>query len=84
MKWSDGNYNCHYLQFRGFIVSVCWDGTSSKSKEAGYKVSFENRVLIKRFQGLEEGKAAGIALAKRTLEKALAQLTDFSGGLNAT
>lgn len=66
--WRGGKYNCYFFDVAGdFTITVGWS-------EGGYKVEFENAVLIKRFDNLNEAKQAGIKLAKVRLSRALKSL----------
>lgn len=69
-EWTAAPYNFYYLRFCGFTVTVGWDGKD----EGGYKVSFEDRNLVKRYKSLDEAKAAGVRFARQRLQEAIAAL----------
>ena len=73
--WVEGRYNHHYRALgHGLQITIGWDSTASFSSETGYKVSFAGATLKARIRSLDEAKAAGLKLAKRMLEDALAAL----------
>jgi len=74
LTWTDKGYNQHYAQIGAFTLHVGWDSTVSKGQPTGFKVSFAGLTLKNRFGDLEEAKAAGIRLARKKLEEAVALL----------
>lgn len=77
VTWHDGGFNQHYAKIGVFSLHVGWDSSAPKDAPTGFKVHFGDRTLKKRFGSLEEAKAAGIALAKKTLTEALAALPEI-------
>ncbi len=78
-KWVEGAYGFWFLRLPGgFTVTVGWDSTRPKDSKdpSGYKVSFEDSALAKRYTSLADAKAASAAFAKHKLETALAALGD--------
>ena len=65
--WVTGRYNSYTLDLAGFCGRVIWE-----SSETGFKGSFENWTLKRRFQSLDEAKAAVENLATRKAEELLA------------
>jgi hypothetical protein len=72
--WTDRGYNQHSAEIGAFTLNVGWDSLTSKGAPSGFKVSFAGRTLKKRFSSLEEGKEAGVVMARKLLSEALATL----------
>jgi len=75
-QWTE-NYNCHTLRLYGDVaVHVNWNGCKvSRDEPDGYRVSVCSVRLKKVFTSLEEGKQAGIKLA-RTVATKILELTE--------
>lgn len=74
-QWIEGKFGFFYLPVaHGLQVVIGWE--TIRSEESGYKVSFGDAVLKKRFQDVPSAKTAGVALAKRVLSAGLAALSD--------
>jgi hypothetical protein len=68
MNWTE-NYGVHKARV-GFVQLVL----EYEHRQGGFKVSVNDRVLSKRFNSLEEGKATAVKFARKLLNEALEAL----------
>ncbi len=66
-EWTEAYANYSLKILPGMEIVCAWP---TLNNEKGYEVSFCGRRLLKRFEGIEEAKAAGIRLAERVLKQA--------------
>ncbi len=70
-RWREA-YNCHSLSLAKGAVSISVNWGSHRGEN--FVVSAMGIRLLKRFEHLDEGKAAGIALARRLMNAAESEL----------
>lgn len=70
LTWTRGVSDSHHARVGRFRISVMWDGMAPRGEPTGYKVTFANATLEKRFGTLDEAKEAGVRLATKVIKDA--------------